>query len=390
MNKLLSVFFFFFFSGAVSAQINFQTATVDKVKNSSISGFVYLTGTWCVSCQVMEETTFESQVVQNALSGKYNAYKIDIDTKEGQKWAAEFEICCLPTMLFFDEKGNQIQKIQSPLTSTALSKILNNPTYNSKPASVKIPVYENSEYNEGTIVMEEVSFSEAYPNSKASVVSENQPPTLATEQIFTKEIIDYSEKRNDATSEQKKGEFLYHLDVHIKSLEAHYIEHAISDRGQISDIISKVKTPATDEEIPVSSTEKIENGQLIKDTETLYELIQELKDWEERLRNTDYEIRSMFVAGESTIELESSTESPAEADNAFRLQMGYFKNEKYAKRLAKDLKTNYDYSIELKVDNQPEGMFHRVLLGSFKSEKEAAKIARKLKKEGRNAILKKG
>lgn len=76
----------------------------------------------------MEETTFKSEGVKAAVENKYDLYKIDFDDSVTEEWKEEFEVCCLPSFLIFDDKAQLINKIEQPLTSTNFIKLLSNPT----------------------------------------------------------------------------------------------------------------------------------------------------------------------------------------------------------------------------------------------------------------------
>ena len=119
-------------SNASFSQINFLSGSFSSAKTSAISSNIpfmtYVGEAWCLPCQIMEETTFQSEAVANALEGKYHAYKVNFDDSEAEEWKDEFDLCCLPTFLFFNEEAELLTKVERPLTSTALVSILEDPT----------------------------------------------------------------------------------------------------------------------------------------------------------------------------------------------------------------------------------------------------------------------
>ena len=64
---------------------------------------------WCVSCKIMEETTFKKSSVKKALEN-YIIIKADVTehTHEVRALMKKYNIIAPPTLLFFDKNGNEI------------------------------------------------------------------------------------------------------------------------------------------------------------------------------------------------------------------------------------------------------------------------------------------
>ena len=132
MKKITPITLLLFAVVPLFSQLSFQSQAFSQAKkeaiNSSKPFLAYFGGKWCVTCQIMEETTFKSEGVKAAVENKYDLYKIDFDDSISEEWKEEFEICCLPSFLIFDDKAQLISKIEQPLTSTNLINLLSNPT----------------------------------------------------------------------------------------------------------------------------------------------------------------------------------------------------------------------------------------------------------------------
>lgn len=341
MNKIFLILLLAsFFSGEGIGQIDFKNTSFDQMKSTAaINGnsfFVYVNSSWCISCQLMKETTFQNSSAKEIIAKKYDSYSVDFDSESGKNWAVEYDISKMPAFLFFNETGGLIQKIEAPVTPSAFKGLLNNPQFfNSDPRDAK-------------------------------------------------EITLFSEINNGATVSQVTGEFLYHLDKQINDLETLYIKHGISKKAHVEETINLItKTYEEGNSLaPHTVSNEYPPSKILHNTEELYSLIQELKDWEFRLRNSEFDLNQALV---SSIDL--PTESTKE-NLAFRIQMGYFKNLAYAERMAKDLKNSYQFPVEIRKEEKKEGIFHRVLLGSFSSQDEAKVVFKKMKKAGRKAMMK--
>ena len=65
---------------------------------------------WCVACKEFEKYTFPAPVVQAAL-GNTELLQIDLtdNTPESLVFQEAFNVLGLPTIMFFDQAGNELQ-----------------------------------------------------------------------------------------------------------------------------------------------------------------------------------------------------------------------------------------------------------------------------------------
>jgi thiol:disulfide interchange protein DsbD len=76
--------------------------------NDGVPTLVYFTADWCVSCRGLEKNTFSDQGLQNKIE-KIQALKVDLtdNSNEDQLLIQEYSIFGPPTILFFNENGNE-------------------------------------------------------------------------------------------------------------------------------------------------------------------------------------------------------------------------------------------------------------------------------------------
>jgi thiol:disulfide interchange protein DsbD len=89
---------------------------------------VYTSADWCVPCQEMKVTTFQSRSVLRAAQG-VKLVKIDLSKPPPQpvaEWMEQYDLVGVPTTLFFDAKGNERQSLrgQGYLSSRDLAERL--------------------------------------------------------------------------------------------------------------------------------------------------------------------------------------------------------------------------------------------------------------------------
>ena len=69
--------------------------------------FVFYCGRWCPTCKVMEEHTFTDDRVAAYATENFLAFKANIDEPDGKEWKERYGVYVVPTIIFFDQCGNQ-------------------------------------------------------------------------------------------------------------------------------------------------------------------------------------------------------------------------------------------------------------------------------------------
>jgi thioredoxin-related protein len=75
---------------------------------------------WCVPCQLMKRDVYTHQTTADYFNEHFIPYLVDGESNEGPDLRLIFDITSYPTLLFIDEKGRPMLKIESALTTSAL------------------------------------------------------------------------------------------------------------------------------------------------------------------------------------------------------------------------------------------------------------------------------
>ena len=86
--------------------------------------FVYFYEADCVRCELMETHTFQDDDLVQLVDQHYLAAKVDIRSKNSQRWKMDFKIKTLPTTIFFDSKGQEKNRYELMLSQNMFRNIL--------------------------------------------------------------------------------------------------------------------------------------------------------------------------------------------------------------------------------------------------------------------------
>jgi thioredoxin-related protein len=67
---------------------------------------------WCQHCKRVKTEVFTNQAVAQLLNTRYLVYYVDLESFDGLEVNNEFEVKDLPTIKFFDAKGNEQETIK--------------------------------------------------------------------------------------------------------------------------------------------------------------------------------------------------------------------------------------------------------------------------------------
>lgn len=112
MRKLLTVMFCLL-AFQVSAQgIKFYQGTWNQLLSDAAKThkpfFVDIYATWCGPCKAMAAKTFKDATVAEYVDQHFLAYQIDAEKGEGISLAEKFRINAYPTVIFFNQKGEEV------------------------------------------------------------------------------------------------------------------------------------------------------------------------------------------------------------------------------------------------------------------------------------------
>ena len=131
-NKIFYVFMFSFllfgckpYSGVVWQE--YQPELMSQAVQSGQPVVAYFYAAWCGPCHAMKEYTFSDPRVIEALSG-FTRIKVDmsfIHSKKIVEIADRYHVESFPTVIFLDQKGDEVFRTRGFLSADALLNRLN-------------------------------------------------------------------------------------------------------------------------------------------------------------------------------------------------------------------------------------------------------------------------
>ena len=110
------------------AHIHFHTgdlpAAIHQAQEENKLVFVDVYASWCTSCKLMEESTFRSDRVAGLVNDHYIPVKLNIDSIEGEIFAAQEGITVLPALLVLNQKGDKLSQVNQALQTEGMVKLL--------------------------------------------------------------------------------------------------------------------------------------------------------------------------------------------------------------------------------------------------------------------------
>lgn len=167
----LSLLFFLF---QYEPKINFIPNDVPKGIHTAASEnkvcVVEFYASWCLPCQIMENSTWPQEQVINFFSENCVLVKVDIDDSFGSDFAQKYDIKRIPVILILDENAKEIGRLEN---SASASKLIEFVTPYVPAKETNAPVVEAPApiptINQGELV--------TVPEPPAVIPSKKTPPT---------------------------------------------------------------------------------------------------------------------------------------------------------------------------------------------------------------------
>lgn len=94
--------------------------TIAKQQHKPV--FVDAYAVWCAPCQQLKKTTFKDKKVSSYFNTHFINVSIDVEKGDGEKFAEQYGVNSYPTLLFIDEDGKLINKLEGFAESKSLLK----------------------------------------------------------------------------------------------------------------------------------------------------------------------------------------------------------------------------------------------------------------------------
>ncbi|NVM66660.1 thiol:disulfide interchange protein [Mucilaginibacter sp. SG538B] len=97
-------------------------AALSEAKRQHKSVFVDAYAVWCAPCQQLKKTTFQDKTLSAYFNSHFVNLSIDVEKGDGEKFAERYDVNSYPTLLFVDEDGKTITKIEGFVEAKSLLK----------------------------------------------------------------------------------------------------------------------------------------------------------------------------------------------------------------------------------------------------------------------------
>ncbi len=132
MKRLLLILLitpFLFGSSAYATKVKFFNGSFVSAKEKAATEgkliFVDFTARWCLPCQMMDQTTFNDDLLADYIAGSFIPVKVDIDDFDGFALKEKYEIQALPSILIFNSAGQLLDRHQEAMGATKMREVLN-------------------------------------------------------------------------------------------------------------------------------------------------------------------------------------------------------------------------------------------------------------------------
>lgn len=110
-------------SGIVFVSKNWQhIKAMAKKQHKKI--FVDAYAIWCAPCKQMKEQTFKDKRVASYFNQQFINVSIDVEKGDGLTLADEFEVTAYPTLLWLDENGKLIKRVEGFVNAEQLLMVV--------------------------------------------------------------------------------------------------------------------------------------------------------------------------------------------------------------------------------------------------------------------------
>ncbi len=93
-----------------------------KTKTYNKSYFMYFHAYWCGPCKKLKKESFVYPELVEYTSKKLMGLSVDTETFQGIELSQKYQVKSLPTMIFFNTKGEQVGKIEGYMEGYSLLK----------------------------------------------------------------------------------------------------------------------------------------------------------------------------------------------------------------------------------------------------------------------------
>ncbi|NOW96071.1 thioredoxin fold domain-containing protein [Mucilaginibacter sp. SG564] len=97
-------------------------AALSAAKQQHKPVFVDAYAVWCAPCQQLKQNTFKDKALSAYCNSHFINISIDVEKGDGEKFAEHYNVNNYPTLLFIDEDGKIITRIEGFVEAKSLLK----------------------------------------------------------------------------------------------------------------------------------------------------------------------------------------------------------------------------------------------------------------------------
>lgn len=376
--------------GTISAQAVFQETSFSNaqlvIQEEQLPYIIYFYGSWCPSCQLMEETTFKDAKVKERIETNYVVFKVNADSERGKEWMSIYGVTSVPTTVFYSKEDFLLNKIESSMTPREFLKVTANfgelppdsplgkskdvpsPKYNrtakiGKKRINSAPVKSESKDLKSTLaaIDTEIEILRSLLGD-ASYKSKNN---ISRNQLNPKSYYPH----NESTSFPSAETISHQIEACKSLLTGHKnIKRLIAILKDYKSILTPIKgQKVRKKEVVLTTKHPISGTPKVAKKVTNYQ----------KLYNYNQQIISYL-----------KLDAPVKEGNRYIVQIGKYQNIRNAERLVQKIQDKYDYPIKVHIQKQGELPVQVVYLGEFKTKSEAIAANENLKWINRKGVVK--
>ena len=92
--------------------IDFKKVDLKEAGQSGKRILVSFTADWCLPCKLIDESIFQDEEIAGLINEHFTPVKADIDSPLGNQWNDLYNANYLPTILFTNKSGNELERLK--------------------------------------------------------------------------------------------------------------------------------------------------------------------------------------------------------------------------------------------------------------------------------------
>lgn len=243
-SKITVLLMMLFGSSLVSAQeIEFSTGTWQEIKEKALKEkkpiFIDAYTVWCGPCKKMAAEVFTDPAVGTYFNDTFINYKMDMEKGEGIEFAKTYDVTAFPTFLYFNEKGELVNKSIGYKESDAFIKSSKEALDPASQPSVFKEIFDKSDKSLTAVIDYTAQLSKHGHSKLAQEIALEYIAKASPNEKNSKEAFSLMKKYLYDYTHPLFKEFVINKDKYFGVIQAdeanRYIDHVISNPSFLRD-----------------------------------------------------------------------------------------------------------------------------------------------------------